>query len=213
MYWQVMTEDGLDARRERLAAEERAKAARESATLDSVAIGEHQPEVEHAFAGEGTETGMHEGRRWRHGSMLQYSLDAHGEKAVDLVVTYWGGDSGRTFDILANGTLLTTQELKAEKPGEFFEKHYPIPADVLAAAANGRVMVKFVAKAWLAGGIFDLRLMKSTTPAPPSASSASATQTGHTGGTVEPVVQTTEDVSAPPKKEKGAQPTSTFEHR
>ncbi len=84
---------------------------------------------------------------------------------MDLVVTYWGGDRGRTFDILANDRLLATQELKGEKPGEFIEKRYRIPTDVLTAATDGRVTVRFVAKVWVAGGIFDVRLMKTETSA------------------------------------------------
>jgi DUF1680 family protein len=160
MYWHLTTKAELAAKGERLAAEERAKASREANTLDRIAPGEQQPEVEHDFKGEGSKTGFAEGRRWRDGKSLQYTLSTRGEKAVDLVVTYWGGDGGRTFDILANGTLLATQELKAEKPGEFIEKRYPIHSDVLAAAADGRVTIKFVAKVWVAGGIFDLRLAR-----------------------------------------------------
>ena len=161
MYWQLTTKAEVAAKRERLAAEEHAKALLEASTLDRIAPGEQQPEVEHDFKGEGSNTGIAEGRRYRDGQSLQYTLNPRSEKAVDLVVTYWGGDSGRTFDILANGTLLATQELKAEKSGEFIEKRYPIQPDVLAVAADGRVTIKFVAKVWVVGGIFDLRLMKS----------------------------------------------------
>ena len=160
MYWQLTTKAEVAAKRDRLAAAERAKALIESGTLDRIAPGEQQPEVEHDFKGEDSNTGLAEGRRWRDGQSFQYTLNPRGEKAVDLVVTYWGGDSGRTFDILANGTLLATQELKAEKPGEFIEKRYSIQPTVLAAAADGRVTIKFVAKVWVAGGIYDLRLMK-----------------------------------------------------
>ncbi len=124
MYWDITSKKDLVARQERLASDERAKLARDAATLDSVAVGEQQPEADHAFAGEGTETGVHEGRRWRHGKQFQYTLNARGEKAVDLAVTYSGGDSGRTFDIFANDTLIATQQLKAEKPGQFIEKRY-----------------------------------------------------------------------------------------
>ena len=161
MYWQLTTKEGLAAKQAHLAAEERAKASRDANTLDRVAPGEQQPEVEHDFKGEGSNTGIAEGRRWRDGQSFQYTLNTRGEKAADLVVTYWGGDGGRTFDIFANGTLLVTQELKVEKPGEFIEKRYPIQPDVLVAAADGRVTIKFVAKVFVAGGIFDLRLMKS----------------------------------------------------
>lgn len=163
MYWQLTTKAELAARGERLAAEERAKAAREAATLDSVAVGEQQPEVEHDFKGEGSNTGIHEGRRWRDGQSFQYTLNTRGAKAADLVVTYWGGDSGRTFDILVDGTRIATEGLKAEKPGQFFEKRYAIPSEILAKAAGNRVAVKFVAKVWVAGGIFDVRLMRPAT--------------------------------------------------
>lgn len=160
MYWQLTTKAGLEARRASLAADERAKAARETATLDAVAPGEQQPEVEHGYAGEGSRTGIHAGRRWRDGQWFQYTLNTRGEKTVDLVVTYWGGDAGRTFDILANGTWVATQSLKAEKPREFIEKTYRLPAEVLAAATDGRVIIRFVAKEWVAGGVYDVRLMR-----------------------------------------------------
>jgi DUF1680 family protein len=167
MYWQLTTKAEVAAKHERLAAEERARAQREANTLDRVVPGEQQPEVEHDFKGEGSNTGISEGRRWRDGQSFQYTLNSRREKVVDLVVTYWGGDGGRTFYILANDTLLATQELKAEKPGEFIEKRYSIPSNVLAAAADGRVTIKFVAKVFVAGGVFDVRLMKADmTPSP-----------------------------------------------
>ena len=165
MYWLATSKAALETRQERIAAAERAKAAREAATIDSVAIGEQQPEVEHAFSGEGSESGEHQGRRWRHGRAFQYTLNARGEKAADLVVTYWGGDQGRTFDVLINDTRLATEELTAAHPGAFFEKRYPIPAPVLSAATdNGRVTIRFAAKVGLAGGVYDLRLMRPSAP-------------------------------------------------
>ena len=160
MYWEVTTREDLAARKERLAAAERARIAREKATLDWVAPGEQQPEVEHAFQGEGTETGIHNGRRWRHGRQLQYTLDARGQKSAVLSVTYSGDDSGRTFDIFVDDTLIATQELVAEKRGDFLEKFYRIPDAVLASASGGRVTIKFVAKNWLAGGVYDVRLLR-----------------------------------------------------
>jgi hypothetical protein len=160
MYWELTTPEKLATRREKLAAEERACAAREAATIDRVVVGEQQAEVEHDFKGERTETGIHNGRRWRHGAMIQYTLDTQGAKAVDLEVTYWGGDSGRTFDILANGTKIATQELNREKPNEFVAKRYRISEEALKAAREGRVTVKFVATRWLAGGLYDVRLMR-----------------------------------------------------
>ncbi len=162
MYWATATREEFLARRESLAAEERTRMAREAATLDSVAIGEQQSEVEHGFAGEETETGMHENRRWRHGRSFQYMLNTRNSQAAELAITYWGGDTGRTFDILVDGRVVATEELKGAQPGKFFERRYPIPADILQSAANGRITVKFVAKNWLAGGVYEVRLVRSS---------------------------------------------------
>ena len=161
MYWQTTTREELAARQEKLAADEHTRAVREAATLDWVAPGEQQPEVEHAYQGEGTETGLRNGRHWRQGKQFQYTLNARGEKAALLSVTYSGDDFDRSFDLLANDALLTTQELVAEKRGEFIEKSYAIPAAVLAAAVEGRITVKFVARKGLAGGVYDVRLLRS----------------------------------------------------
>jgi DUF1680 family protein len=160
MYWETTTRDALAARKERLAAAERERIAREAATIDSVAPGEQQPEVEHAFKGEETETGIYNGRRWRHGRVIEYTLNTRGEKSVALSVTYSGTDSGRLFDIFANDTLIATQELTGERPGEFIEKRYEIPSGVLASAPEGRVTIRFVARRVLAGGVYDVRLLR-----------------------------------------------------
>jgi uncharacterized protein len=137
MYWELGTKDQLAARREHATTAARAAEERERHTLDAVAIGEQQPEVERGFVGEGTETGLHQGRRWRHGRWFQYTLNTQGEPAVDLAVTYWGGDRDRTFDIRVNDVLLATEQLTGARPGEFFEQRYPIPAAILAAAPDG----------------------------------------------------------------------------
>ena len=160
IYFELSSAEKIAARREALAAAERARVAREAATIDQIAPGEQQPEVEHDFKGEETETGIYNGRRWRHGRMIQYSLALKGEKAVVLEVTYSGNDSGRTFDIFVDGTQIATQKLTGEKAGEFISKRYPVPTELINAAANGRITVKFVATEYLAGGLYDVRLMK-----------------------------------------------------
>lgn len=164
MYWEITTAEKVAARKERLAAEERARQKRESATIDWVAVGEQQSEVEHDLKGEGMESGIHNGRRWRHGSWIQYTFDLRGEKKAALSVTYSGDDRSREFDILVNGTVIATQRMTGEKPNGFVEKLYPIPSKVLQAAHGGRVTVRFSVKQWLAGGLYDVRLLKTESP-------------------------------------------------
>ena len=160
MYWQLTTKADLEARRSTVATEERRRTTREAATLDLVAVGEQQSEVEHDFTGEGSNTGIVNDRRWRDGRSIQYTLATKGEKATELVVTYFGSDSGRTFDIVVNGIVIATEKLNAEKPNEFIERTYPVAGQAMGKAVNGRITVKFVAKDGLAGGIFGLRLMR-----------------------------------------------------
>jgi hypothetical protein len=161
MYWQLTTKEELAVKRERLAAEERAKALREANTLDRVAPGEQQPEVEHDFVSQNSDSGLRNGRRWRRGEWFQYTLSTRGEKSVDLAVTYWAGEAGRAYDVSVNGELLPTETTDDSSPGQFVEKFYSIPAKVLSDAANGRLTVKFSAKPGSQpGGVYDVRLMK-----------------------------------------------------
>jgi DUF1680 family protein len=160
MYWQLTTKAELATRKARLAAEERAKAWREANTLDRLSPGEQQPEVEHDYVGQNSDSGIRQGQHWRRGEWFQYSLNPRGEKAVELAVTYWGGDTGRAYDIRANGESLATDTANNSPTNQFIEKRYPIPARILEQATNGRVTIRFSAPSGTGAGIYDLRLMK-----------------------------------------------------
>ncbi|GAA5483359.1 DUF6805 domain-containing protein [Haloferula sargassicola] len=160
IYWNILSENELALRQAELAAAEKAREALEARTLDAVATGEQQPEVEHGFEGEQTQTGEHEGRRWRDGKSFQYTLDTRGASAAELGLTLWGGDRDRAFDIFADGNRIAQVTLDAEMPGRFMDKRFPIPAEVLAAAGDGKLTIRFVATKWVAGGIYEVRLMK-----------------------------------------------------
>jgi len=162
MYWQMTTREELAVRRERLAAEEHAKVVREANTLDRVAPGEQQPEVEHEFASQNSDSGLREGRRWRRGEWFQYTLSARGEKSIELAVTYWSGEGSRGYDVSVNGELVTAETSADSSRGPFSEQRYSIPTKVLSEATNGRLTVRFTAKPGSRpGGIYDVRLMKS----------------------------------------------------
>ena len=166
MYFQLTTSEGLVARRQRVAAAEHAKAALEAATLDWVAVGEQQPEVEHAFAGEATETGWRAGHRWRRGQWFQYDLGTRGATAADLLVTSWGSGPDHSFDVLADGVLLAAQAPPASEPHQLVERRYAVPSEVLAAATDGSVAVKLAAKPGeTTPGIVEIRFVHPGAPA------------------------------------------------
>jgi hypothetical protein len=84
---------------------------------------------------------------------------APGESLV-LLCTYWGSDGGqRQFDILLDGEKIGTQKLEQNKPGEFFDVAYSIPARV--TEGKQRATVKFQAHPnAMAGGVFGLRVLR-----------------------------------------------------
>jgi DUF1680 family protein len=167
--WRQIDPKEYQSTMEKIRAEEAAAVALDRATVDRVSPGEQQPEVDHHFQGELTQTGYFRERHWRDASgWFSYDLKAGAEarqEPLALSVTTWGGDKNRGFDILVNGTLLTSVSLDGTKPNEFQTVSYPIPSSILQQATDGTLSIRFIAhKDSVAGGIFDLRLLKSKTP-------------------------------------------------
>ena len=75
-------------------------------------------------------------------------------------MTYWGDDAGnRVFDLLVDGEKVATQRLNREKPGQFFDVQYPLPATLISG--KSRVTVRFQPHPQAtAGGVFDCRVVK-----------------------------------------------------
>ncbi|MGC4074286.1 MAG: glycoside hydrolase family 127 protein [Nibricoccus sp.] len=160
-----------------LAAEEKARLVLEARTLDRVTPGEQQPEVEHAFAGEDTNTGSNLGRRWRDASKwFSYQLKLPtmptltAETLLELRVTYFAAERNRRFDILVNDHVIATVDLKGGPQDRFTDITYPIPADILRTAlisGSHGLTVKFVAKEKSrTAGIYDLRLLQAKRAVP-----------------------------------------------
>jgi DUF1680 family protein len=168
MYWEATTREGLAVRQEQLAAGERARAAREAATLDRVTPGEQQPEVEHAFQGEETETGLYNGRHWRHGRQFQYTLDAHGEKAAVLSVTYSGRRLRPHVRPLRQRYPHRHPESRGGKARGIRREVIRHPPRRPRCRARRPRDDQVCRPKRLAGGVFDVRLLRPDGAAPPS---------------------------------------------
>ncbi len=166
IYWDLLTPEQWRARQ----AAEAAQAQRErdlgARTVDAVRVGEFEPERAHNFQSERSNSGTFNGRLWRdtREGWFSYELKVAPETPLALRCAYWGSDGGnRVFDILVDGEKLATQRLEQNKPGEFFEVEYPIPARLTAGKA--RVTVRFQAHPQcMAGGLFGLRTVKAAGP-------------------------------------------------
>jgi hypothetical protein len=131
--------------------------------VDEFHPGEQQSETDHQFKGERTRSGDFGNRKWRdadQGGWFSFEMRIQPGQPLSLGCTYWGSDAGaREFDVLLNGEKLATQKLDRNKPDEFFEVEYPIPAPLVEG--KQRVTVKFQAHSGkMAGGVFGVRILK-----------------------------------------------------
>jgi hypothetical protein len=163
VYWDAFSPEQWKARQ----AEYEAELAREKAlavrTVDQVQIGDEASEQAHQLQGEKTGAGDFGDRHWRHavdGGWFSYVLKVQPGRPQELRCTYWGSDVGnRVFDILVDGTKIGTQKLERNRPDEFFDEAYRIPAELIQG--KDKVTIRFQAHpgAW-AGGIFGCRVLK-----------------------------------------------------
>jgi hypothetical protein len=163
VYWDCLTPAQLQAREEARKAEEARAKDLDARTLDRVAIGDEASEKAHNRQGSQTYSGVHSGRTWRHatdGGWFAYDLKVAPDAPAELLVTYWGGDSGnRTFDILIDGQKVAEQRLASADPGRFLDKAYAVPADM--TKGKEKVTVRFQARPGnFAGGVFGLRVLR-----------------------------------------------------
>jgi hypothetical protein len=149
LYWRTVSAEKYPEVVAAMEAAEQARLALDVRTLDSVAPGEQQSEVEHGFAGEATRSGALHGRRSRDATAGWFSYQLNAAKAgpatagLELIVTYDGSERGRSFDLLVNDRVIATVELKGGQRDRFVDVAYTVPADLVA---NGTLTVKFAAK-------------------------------------------------------------------
>jgi hypothetical protein len=126
-----------------------------------------QPERDHNVQSEKSSTGEGLGRKFRHapdGGWFSFDLKILKDVPQDLILTYWGGETGnRVFDVLVNGQKITTQSLLNNKPGVFFDVTQPLPTDLLRG--REKITVRLQAHPGnIAGGLFGARLVRHGEP-------------------------------------------------
>ncbi len=159
VYWPYTTPSGIDSTERRLRQNDELTLTLERTTVDKVAPGEQQPESDHNFQGEQTETGVFRDVHFRRATgWFSYDLKNKNKAAKKLRVTYHGADKNQSFNLYLNGTLLKTVAFEKETDASFFEEDYALP-DALRQADT--ITVRFeAAKGATAGNIYDVRLMK-----------------------------------------------------
>ena len=161
IYWEKETPATLAGIQQKLAAEEAEKAKLTAQTIDVVSAGEQQPESDHFMASDNSNTGVTNDRHWRDArGWFSYNLTDKNKQAATLRVTYYGRDRGRQFAILINDQPLAQVTLDGGHGNTFYTVDYPIPAGI-TTTAGGTLIVKFqAASGSVAGGVYEVRLLK-----------------------------------------------------
>ncbi|HQW93391.1 MAG TPA: glycoside hydrolase family 127 protein, partial [Ferruginibacter sp.] len=163
VYFDYFTNAAFAERQSAYEAEKKAQQMIEEKTIDNFRIGEMQPERDHnLFATEKSYTDEAIGRMGREARAENYfTFDMKTEPGIpsSLLLTLLGDDKDRKFDIFVDDILLATEEWKGGITGKFYDRIYPIPADLLKNKST--VKIKIAANyRKTAGRIFGVRIIK-----------------------------------------------------
>jgi len=164
MYWRTTQPENYEQIISELKEGEQESLELYSKTIDRVIPGEQQPEADHKMKQEGSESGNHQNKAYRHAlapAWFSYELKVTQDKPIELYVTYWGNESGRrAFDIIVDGNKLVTENLSNKwRKDEFVSVRYPLSKEMLVNKEYITVTFK-PQQGNYAGGIFDLRIVE-----------------------------------------------------
>ena len=164
MYWMALTKNQYQQVMDSLAIIEKEKNLLDKRTIDAVAPGQQQPEVDHQLKSSKSRTGNYKDeffRDAREGGFVSYVMGTNSETKLSLMVRYRIGETGgRQFDILIDGEELVTENLsgKLDNSG-FINIEYQLPDSIIAGKKT--VEVRFQPTTGnTAGGIFYAHILR-----------------------------------------------------
>jgi DUF1680 family protein len=161
VYWDQFTSEQWQGREKDYAAQTEQRRQKETRTVDSVNPGEEQNERDHNQLGEKSNSGDfgdHFYRDAAEGGWFSWDLKTLPDVPQNLVLTYWGEDRGRQFDIIVDGQKLATENLTASHPGVYFDQVYPLPTALTKGKQKVTLRVQG-SNTWV-GGVFGVHVMK-----------------------------------------------------
>ncbi len=145
IYWRSVTAEKYTALVNEIETQEKIRLALETRTIDQINPGEQQPEIEHAYAGEGSATGEFQGRHWRDSNQcFGYTLKNKPNTGGELIITYLAAEKNREFNLVVNDQFVATVALNGGEPDRFVDVTYPIPDAMVGA--DGLLKIEFLAK-------------------------------------------------------------------
>ncbi len=164
MYWMALTSTQYRSYLDSIAADEKEKLALENRTIDYVAPGEQQPEVDHAMQNSNSNSGTNLDEFWRdadNGGYFSYNLATKSESDLTLLVRYWGYEWGdRKFDIYIDNEKLVSENNSGRwYQSKFQNIEYKIPNSMVEG--KDHIRLKFQAlQGSKAGAVYYIRLLR-----------------------------------------------------
>lgn len=156
IYWNMVSRDSKALQNH--IRETKAYARKERVQIDSIPLGNDQYELLHNIQGENTGAGTFNGLMLRHAWSKQgwFSYDIKVKQGVNnyLLVKYFSGNAGRTFNIYIDDVLLKEETIENKVQGEFYEEYYLLPEELIKEKDMVRVKFAVRGDSWV-GGIFD----------------------------------------------------------
>ena len=164
MYWLALSNSGYKAYTDSLANIEKEKLALEKRTIDQVAPGEQQPEVDHAMQQEKSNKGNNLNeffREARDGGYFSYDMATNSEPGLSLMVRYWGAEWGsRKFELSIDDQKLVTEDNTGRwNQSMFKDVVYSIPDAMVKGKAHVRVKFQALPES-TAGAVYHVRLVR-----------------------------------------------------
>jgi len=164
VYWLALTGTQYRSFLDSIAAVEKEKLALQARTVDFIATGEQQPEVDHAVQSASSHTGTALDEFWRDasdGGYFSYALATNRETDLIVMVRYWGYEWGsRKFDICIDDAKLVTEDNSGRWfQSKFQDVEYHIPDAMLKG--KDHIRLKFQAHPGsTAGAVYYIRLVR-----------------------------------------------------
>ncbi len=163
MYWMALSNNQYRSYLDSITVLENQRLELDKRTIDFVAPGEQQPEVDHSMQRQNSNTGNNMDEFWRdaRNGFFSYKLSTNKETGLSLIVRYWGAESGnRKFDIYIDNEKLITEDISGKwNERKFQEVEYAIPDEMLKGKKGVRVKFQPL-QGNTAGAVYYIRLAR-----------------------------------------------------
>ncbi len=131
-------------------------------TLDRVYLNHDLDEQRHQLSSRNSYSGDFGDwsyRDARDGGYFSCELTSLADIDLELLVSYWGSDFGRTFDLLVDDQVIATETLSGQAPDRLYDAIYPLDRSLTSGKTMLKVTVQAPARG-MAGPVFGIRLLR-----------------------------------------------------